>query len=274
MDKRLIRLLQRVLASNGYYDGRIDGLWGDFTEAGILAMNAARSDDLQGDAAQWSMRRRAIACLQLGCRDAGRAVGAIDGLWGPQTDNAVEEFETILDTGAEPVAWRDDVPVATNPHSWPNQSEAALTAFFGDRCDESQLVSVQCPWQLSLDWNLEQRTRTIRCHKRVADSLGEILARLYDHYGEAELRRLGLHRYGGSYNCRAMRGGTQASTHSWGIAIDWYPSRNKLRWGRDQASLASPDCDAWWRIWEAEGWVSLGRSRNFDWMHVQAAKID
>ena len=71
-----------------------------------------------------------------------------------------------------------------------------------------------------------------------------------------------------------MRGGTKPSTHSWGIALDWYPSRNKLRWGRDRASLAAPDCDDWWRIWEAEGWVSLGRSRNFDWMHVQAAKID
>ena len=34
-----------------------------------------------------------------------------------------------------------------------------------------------------------------------------------------------------------------------------------------------PEYDAWWRCWESEGWVSLGRLRNFDWMHIQAAKL-
>ena len=154
------------------------------------------------------------------------------------------------------------------------QTEAALTEFYGPACNEANLTSVQCPWELSLDWELTQKTRTIRCHELVADSLRAILERIHAHYGEAELKRLGLHRYGGSYNCRTMRGGTNRSTHSWGIAIDWFPSENRLRWNRNQASLGSPDCDAWWQIWEAEGWVSLGRSRNFDWMHVQAAKLE
>ncbi|MCB1809828.1 MAG: M15 family peptidase, partial [Candidatus Competibacteraceae bacterium] len=70
-----------------------------------------------------------------------------------------------------------------------------------------------------------------------------------------------------------MRGGSNWSAHSWGIALDWDPEHNQLKWMHDQASLASSDYDDWWRFWEEEGWVSLGRSRNFDWMHVQAAKL-
>jgi hypothetical protein len=70
-----------------------------------------------------------------------------------------------------------------------------------------------------------------------------------------------------------MRGGTKWSTHSWGIAIDYDPERNRLNWGRDKASFAKPEYGDWWKIWEKEGWVSLGRTRNFDWMHIQAAKL-
>jgi hypothetical protein len=55
--------------------------------------------------------------------------------------------------------------------------------------------------------------------------------------------------------------------------MDWDPERNQLKWGRDRASLDASVYDFWWRTWEAEGWVSLGRSRNFDWMHVQAARL-
>jgi hypothetical protein len=61
--------------------------------------------------------------------------------------------------------------------------------------------------------------------------------------------------------------------HSWGIAIDYDPNRNKLRWGAEKAVFAREEYKPWWEFWEEEGWISLGRSRNFDWMHVQAARI-
>ena len=77
---------------------------------------------------------------------------------------------------------------------------------------------------------------------------------------------------GGCLNVRRMRGGTRWSTHSWGIAMDYDPEQNQWKWGRDRATLALPEYDAWWRLWEEEGWTSLGRTKNFDWMHVQAAK--
>ena len=37
--------------------------------------------------------------------------------------------------------------------------------------------------------------------------------------------------------------------------------------------LAQPDGETFWKLWEDEGWVSLGRARNYDWMHVQAARL-
>jgi hypothetical protein len=123
-----------------------------------------------------------------------------------------------------------------------------------------------------LDWNLSKTTNTIAIHKDLSQSLAGILEKAYNHYGPEGIKTHGLDRYGGSYNCRRKRGSSAWSTHAWAIAIDWYPSRNKLRWGCDKAGLAHPDLDAWWEFWEREGWMSLGRSENRDWMHVQAAK--
>ncbi len=111
------------------------------------------------------------------------------------------------------------------------------------------------------------------CHERVHDSLYRVLDRVLDHYGLEEIQRLRLDLWGGCLNVRKKRGGTTSSMHSWGIAVDYDPLRNKLPWGRTRAAFAKPDYDRWWQLWEEEGWVSLGRTRNFDWMHIQASKL-
>ncbi|MDR9440769.1 MAG: hypothetical protein RI841_14915, partial [Halomonas sp.] len=68
-------------------------------------MNAslkAHADRLPDDAVRWSERRRAIACLQLACREKRIEVGPIDGLWGPQTEYAVDVLATLQETGSKP----------------------------------------------------------------------------------------------------------------------------------------------------------------------------
>jgi hypothetical protein len=92
-------------------------------------------------------------------------------------------------------------------------------------------------------------------------------------YGHDALVRLGLDQFGGCLNVRKMRNGSAWSTHAWGIAIDWDADRNQLRWGKDRALMAQPEYAPFLDAWEAEGWLSLGRARNFDWMHVQAARL-
>ena len=62
-------------------------------------------------------------------------------------------------------------------------------------------------------------------------------------------------------------------SNSWGGACDLDPDRNQMKWGRDKAFFARPEYVPFWKIVEAEGGVSLGRSRNFDWMHFQFATL-
>ena len=105
------------------------------------------------------------------------------------------------------------------------------------------------------------------------DSLGRILKRTLDHYGLERIRELKLDQWGGTLNVRKMRGGTKYSMHSWGIAIDIDPAHNRLHWGRDRAWLARRNRADFIDFFEDEGWISLGRERNFDWMHFQAARL-
>ncbi|AFL51378.1 hypothetical protein ABIE78_002797 [Sinorhizobium fredii] len=70
-----------------------------------------------------------------------------------------------------------------------------------------------------------------------------------------------------------MRGGNSYSMHSWGIAMDFDPERNQLHAYKPSARLSHSDAVPFWVAWESEGWLSLGRARDFDWMHVQAARL-
>jgi hypothetical protein len=131
---------------------------------------------------------------------------------------------------------------------------------------------VKLPFPFIIAWDKTQKINTFACHRLVAPALSSIFAEAAKHYGEKQFRALRLDYFGGCFNHRPMRGGNRLSTHSWGIAVDLDPQRNQLRWGRDRASFAKPEYEAFWQIVEAHGAVSLGRARNFDWMHLQFCK--
>src|SRR5690606_26177551 len=131
----------------------------------------------------------------------------------------------------------------------------------------TNLTSLELPYPMKLSFPPFTEVKKITCHKLVKDSLHRVLSRVKATYGTGEISRLRLDVFGGCFNDRPIRGGTRPSTHAWGIALDFDPDNNQLRWGRDRASFARPEYVRWWEIWEAEGWVSLGRARNFDWMH-------
>lgn len=126
------------------------------------------------------------------------------------------------------------------------------------------------PYPMRLAWDLDVTVRRFTCHEKVRDSLGSCLRRILDHYGSIdEVRSAGMDLFGGCLNVRKKRGGSTWSIHSWGAAIDLDPANNKLRWNRERATMPEEIMD----IFESEGWTSLGRATDRDYMHFQAATL-
>ena len=145
---------------------------------------------------------------------------------------------------------------------------AQIIAKYG-KPGESQLTTIKLPYTMRIAWDTKTTVKTIRCHKLVANQLTAIFGEILAHYGIAEIQRLGIDLFGGCYNFRQMRGGSDWSRHSWGIAIDLDPERNQLKWGKDKAQFAKPEYKAMIDIFYKNGFISLGRERNYDWMHFE-----
>jgi len=271
MNAATIRLIQRQLTSEGLAAGEIDGRPGRLTYAAVEQALRSRTGKLPAQWRSWSNPRRTVAYLQLLCGERGIATGVVDGYWGPQTDHACESLAYLLAQGELPPLWRDERPADANPNGWPEQQEESLRGYYGET--GSNQIRLQLPYPHRLAWDLRQSVHSFSCHARVHDSALRVLTRVLAHYGLEQIRALRLDRWGGCLNVRRMRGGSGWSMHAWGIAIDYDPDCNKLPWGRAQATFARPEYDPWWQFWEEEGWVSLGRSKNYDWMHVQAARL-
>jgi hypothetical protein len=162
---------------------------------------------------------------------------------------------------------RDYAPVTAD--RWPRQADCM--SFYG-KVGENQ-TQIEVPFDMFLAWSKSTRIRKITVHQKVAESALAALQEIGGNYSTKEKADLGIDLFGGSLNVRRMRGGTAYSMHSWGIAIDFDPERNQLHWGHEQARLAQPDALDFFKAWERQGWLSLGRARDFDWMHVQAARL-
>lgn len=277
MDSKSVTIVQLKLRELGHYNGKIDGDRGPKTHAavvkGIPDLQITPPTDWRG----FSDKRKTIVFLQMYCLSEGIDAGPLDGWWGPQTDFAADALAQKLD-GGQVINWRDIAPIDTNPHGFPKDNTAALTAFYGppgkkDGSFRPPMVKVPCPWTLKIAWNMNQTRSFLWAHEKCADSVATILEKVHAHYGEAAIEDLRLNIFSGDYAPRLKKGGTTPSTHSWAIAYDFDDTNNQLKWNSAQATFARSEYNDWWEIWESEGWLSLGRTRNFDWMHVQAAKL-
>ena len=130
------------------------------------------------------------------------------------------------------------------------------------------------PYPMRLSWKTSVVIHRFACHRLVVRPLKIIFEDTLAHYGLDEIERLGLDIFGGCFSVRAKRGGTSPSMHSWGIAVDIDPARNKLDWNGDRAELAKPDYKFFWKTVEQNSGISLGRTKDYDWMHFQFARLD
>lgn len=229
--------------------------------------------------------------LQSRLTSHGYPVGPIDGVIGDLTIAALKKFQ--MRNGISPTGQSDAVTVAalrrsssngpripdrpasvsagtpSPPSQWPRQAD--LERFYGP-VGTSQ-GTLELPFPMKLAWDKRRVVKRITLHTKVIESAGRAYGEIADIYTEKERRDLGLDLFGGSLNVRRMRGGSAWSTHAWGVAIDFDPERNQLRWKAPKARLSHEDAVPFWKAWEGQGWVSLGRARGWDFMHVQAARF-
>jgi hypothetical protein len=131
------------------------------------------------------------------------------------------------------------------------------------------LIIIQLPYPMRLAWDKSVKVSKMSCHHLVADKFLAIFKDLLAHYGYEKIQELGIDLYGGCFNFRKMRGGSDWSRHSWGIAIDLDPERNLLKETGLTARFAKPEYKPMIDIFYKHGFVGLGVEKNYDWMHFE-----
>ncbi len=259
-----VKALQEALASVGLYTGRIDGDYGRGTKQGVLELQKA----LQGlrlyhgriDGDYGRMTRLAVMHFQ---RIHPPLIA--DGIIGRHTMAAM--FPSTYKDRGELDADHTTTRAKASGRHYPHESQ--ISSFYG-KVGKNQ-VRILLPYKMKIAWATDHKIRKITCHKLVAEDLQGIHEDILSHYGMDFIEENGLDLWGGCLNVRKIRGGSRWSTHSWGIAEDINPSQNQLRWHAPRAQLSHKNFEQHWKIVEDHGATSLGRVKDYDWMHKQFA---
>jgi len=133
----------------------------------------------------------------------------------------------------------------------------------------ANLIQMPVPFPLRIAWDTTTVVNKIQVHRLVAPNLTKVFEELLATYGLPEIQRLGIDLFGGCYNYRKMRGGSEWSRHAWAIAIDLDPSRNPLKATDKTAQFAKPAYKKMIEIFYKYGFKGLGPEKNYDWMHFE-----
>lgn len=131
------------------------------------------------------------------------------------------------------------------------------------------LTTITLPYPMRLSWDTNTTITKMRCHNLVAGKFIKIFTEILAHYGIDKIKELGIDLYGGCFNFRKMRGGSDWSRHSWGVALDLDPERNQLKESKKTARFARPEYKPMIDIFYKNGFESLGIEKDYDWMHFQ-----
>ena len=194
-----------------------------------------------------SFKKKPTDMTQSKIKELQRHVGTTpDGFWGRKSIAACKDHLRQLMPRVSP---------------WPKTSTSALTQFYGDAGEESNLVNLPVA---GLGVKYEGReVKTVRCHSSVSESLGRIIKQLSKQHPEV------LADYNGCFNFRRMRGGSSYSLHAYGAAIDFLAGSNGNRttWP-GKASMPITVLE----IFAREGWLPAGAFWSRDAMHFQATQ--
>lgn len=207
----------------------------------------------------WPLERKVVAYIQFLLNTESDSGLIVDGWYGPNTDNALDAYFN----GKQD--WRTDLPDYDH-----------IDEVYGNiNIVHKKIIQITPAYDHYLAWAPKTKVSKISCHERIADAYQSILMETVKAYGKDRIKELRLDQFGGSYvqPPRTMRGGSKFSTHCWGIAFDYDPVNNQLKWGKDKAAFARHDYEDWRAIWKEHGAISLGVEKNYDWMHWQFSKL-
>lgn len=234
-----VKDVQQALAGLGLYTGRIDDEWGEMTAQAVVSFQRLNNMPQNG-----KISTKLLDLL----------------------------FEQAVDDRQQPPQPSQGYPELPNRiNRWPSSNPESLANFYGE--PGMNQIKIKLAYPMRLAWDLNTVINTFGCHRVVASSMEHIFAETLAQYGIDKIKELRLDRFGGCLNVREIRGGNFLSTHAWGIAVDLDPANNQLRWGRGKATLSRPEYEPFWEIVESTGAVSLGRKKNYDWMHFQFATV-
>lgn len=134
---------------------------------------------------------------------------------------------------------------------------------------KAYLVTIKLPYPMRLAWDKNTVITKMRCHKLVAQNFSNVFSEILAVYGMANIIKLGIDLYGGCFNFRAMRGGSDYSRHSWAVAIDLDPERNQLKTPYSKSQFAKQEYAQLHAIFEKHGFENLGKVKGYDSMHWQ-----
>ena len=163
--------------------------------------------------------------------------------------------------------------------AWPNQSQSALNAFYGNpdankdgapdlKWQQENLTTITPPYPMFYDG---KKVSKISCHKLISESLLRVLTKIKAITTADERKQYGLDQFGGVFNFRRKRGGSGLSTHSWAIAIDLAVALNQFGWAYGSRPNMMPAKVV--AAFEEEGATWGGLWSNPDAMHFQWADI-
>ena len=190
----------------------------------------------------------------------------------------LESLTVPIATGLQPVKLNTNRPFTTGSAS---NEESRGNEYVVEKYGppgESNLTRIGSPYPM---FYAATPVSSFLIHKDVAASLITALVEIERKYGYDKIATLRLNDFSGTYNYRKQRNGDILSLHSWGIAIDINAQENGLNQRskpyKDKngntipaASFSRAEYRDFINIMEKNGWYSLGRSKNYDYMHFQA----